>query len=76
MISSVPIVHLRHLGRLRYLPSLKVQEQSVQLVKEARRKEITEGSGKNLLLVVEHEPVYTTGMRTKVYETAEETRLK
>jgi len=55
------------LGRMGYQQALTVQQRLVEKVKVGRD---------GVLVIVEHNPVYTTGMRTKVYSLEEETRLK
>jgi len=55
------------LGRMGYQQALAVQHRLVEKVKAGRE---------GVLVLVEHDPVYTTGMRTKVYSLEEETRLK
>lgn len=56
------------LGRTCYRQALRVQEMLVDRIKQ--------GVGENTLVLVEHPPVYTTGVRTKVYSETEETRLR
>ena len=66
------IVSVLHLGRQNYRRALSVQTHLVGTVQsniEAGRQ-----SG-NTLVVVEHCPVYTTGIRTREYSQAEEERL-
>ena len=72
MLVKQPVVRLWNLGRMRYSPALKVQERLVQRLKSKDDNVAKE----NVLLVVEHEPVYTTGIRTKDYSAEEENRLK
>jgi len=60
-------VSILNLGRLCYRKSLKVQERLVQSVKSG---------GPSTLILVEHPPVYTTGIRSKVYSAGEESRLR
>ena len=53
------VVQLVRLGRVKYLPSLKIQQQFVNQLKNDR-------SGPNgYLLVVEHDHVYTVGLRDR-----------
>jgi len=55
------------LGRMGYQKALTVQQRLVEKVK---------GGREGVLVMVEHDPVYTTGMRSKVYSPEEEVRLK
>ena len=68
------VVKLVNLGRMRYMPALRLQERMVNAVKEARNSPSSEAP--DTLLVVEHDPVYTTGIRTRDYGPAEERRLR
>jgi len=76
MISSMPIVNLVRLGRTKYLPALKLQHYLVDRIKVSRRKDANEtetmttsksinDNVTNYLLILEHEPVYTTGIRNR-----------
>jgi len=66
-------VNILRLGVLPYRGGYKLQE---HLVAEVKRR-IAAGDNKlNLLLLLEHKPVYTTGIRSKEYSLEEETRLK
>lgn len=66
-------VSVLRLGQMSYLPALAIQNKLVTRIQT----NIAEGreSG-NSLVVVEHPPVYTTGMRTREYSEEEETRLR
>jgi len=66
---SRPQVKLVKLGLKSYLPTWKIQQKLVDIVKNDRKSE-------NFLVLVEHSPVYTTGIRTKGYDSNIETRLK
>ena len=59
---------LVNLGRMSYSAALKIQNSSVAEIK-ARR-------SPSKLLIVEHEPVYTTGVRSDHYGAKEERRLR
>ena len=61
------------LGRMCYRQALGVQERLVRRVQEAEAR--GEG-GQDTLVLVEHAPVYTTGLRSKVYSSQEEERLR
>ena len=58
---SKPQVKLVKLGLKSYLPTWKIQQTLVEKVKLDRKSE-------NFLVLVEHNPVYTTGIRTNVYD--------
>lgn len=64
---SVDVIKL---GRMSYCKALKVQERLV-----ARTKACQSTSTCGSLVLVEHPPVYTTGLRSKVYSRADEERL-
>jgi len=66
---SKPQVKLVKLGLKSYLPTWKIQQTLVEKVKLDRKRE-------NYLVLVEHNPVYTTGIRTNVYDINEEKKLK
>ena len=70
---SKQLVSVLRLGRMRYLPALGVQNKLVARIQA----NIAEGreSG-NTVVLVEHPPVYTTGMRTREYSEDEEKRLR
>ena len=63
-----PLVKLLRLGLRAYEPTWKFQKQLVEKVKSERKD--------NFLIFVEHSPVYTTGIRSNVYDVNEELRLK
>jgi len=66
-------ISVLRLGRLDYTKALAVQEKLVRRIKES----VNEGKcGENTLILVEHPPVYTTGMRTQGYSEEEELRLR
>ena len=58
---SKPQVKLVNLGLKSYLPTWKIQQKLVEKVKNDRKSE-------NFLILVEHNPVFTTGIRTNVYD--------
>jgi len=66
-------VKILRLGLLPYQASYRLQE---HLVGEVKRGVKAGDSNLNLLLLLEHYPVYTTGIRSKEYTIDEETRLK
>merc|ERR1711992_348039 len=63
-----PKVNLIKLGLKSYMPSWKIQQHLLETVKKGRKD--------NFLILCEHNPVYTTGIRTNVYDSLEEDRLK
>lgn len=67
------LVSVLRLGRMSYLPALSVQTKLVTRIQA----NIAQGreSG-NTVVLVEHPPVYTTGMRTREYSEDEERRLR
>lgn len=76
IMSPKPLVSLIRLGRTKYLPALKLQHYLVEKVKASRQKVTTSelnthnndnifGNSLNYLLILEHEPVYTTGIRNR-----------
>nr|XP_040569859.1 putative lipoyltransferase 2, mitochondrial [Lepeophtheirus salmonis] len=62
-----PRVLFHHLGRMKYAEALKVQHRTVDQLKN---NEIT-----NHLLTLEHDPVYTIGIRSKDYDAQMEKAL-
>lgn len=71
------IVYAWNVGRIGYKPALKLQN----LLTDRYKQEL-ESSSKNsltindIILLVEHDPVYTVGIRDQGYDAEEETRLK
>ena len=55
-------IRVLSLGRLEYLQTLRIQHHLADRLKAARGNQQAD----NVLILVEHPPVYTTGMRTKV----------
>ena len=62
------LVSVLRLGTLGYGAALAVQNKLVTRIQA--------GEGGSSLMVVQHPPVYTTGMRTKGYSEEEERRLR
>jgi len=62
------VVRVMRLKSVGYRPALQLQNHLVRLMKQ-------DVSGENFLLLLEHTPVYTTGIRTKDYSVEEEQRL-
>ena len=67
------LVSVLKLGRMSYLPALAVQSKLVARIQSNIA--VGRESG-NTLVLVEHTPVYTTGMRTREYSDDEERRLR
>ena len=61
-------VRMVKLGRMSYSAALKVQESTVAQIKAKR--------SPSTLFIVEHQAVYTTGVRTNQYNAVEERRLR
>ncbi|KAL5004024.1 hypothetical protein ScPMuIL_017480 [Solemya velum] len=75
MSNSKAIVNVLNLGRMGFMSAYSIQTRFArQLLDELAGKPGVKG--KNVLLLVEHNPVYTTGIRTANYDTKEEERLK
>jgi len=66
------VVSVLQLGRQNYRSALSVQNHLVSRVQSNARSGLDSG---NTLILVEHTPVYTTGIRTRSYTQAEEERL-
>jgi len=58
-------VQLVQLGRLAYSPALGVQHKFVQKLHEFRQSTQEADTPQGFLLAVEHEPVYTVGLRDR-----------
>ncbi len=69
---------LINLGRLSYTKALHVQKHYEQLHLKALRdpEGAIQNPASNALLIVEHDPVYTIGIRTKDYTIKDEEKLK
>lgn len=73
-MTLIPPLRVVNLGVMRYARALEVQELFVKKHKESSNP--SEKAMKNVLLLVEHPPVYTIGIRTENYPLSEEQRLK
>ncbi|OQR78366.1 putative lipoyltransferase 2 [Tropilaelaps mercedesae] len=71
--SMRPTVRLLVLGRMSYLDALNVQRELATKIKSQQKKGVDPD---NTLVLVEHSPVYTIGIRTNAYLPSEEERLK
>ena len=57
------LIKILRLGEIDYSKALKLQEHLVKL----NKKNIETGApSENILILLQHKPVYTTGIRTKV----------
>jgi len=64
MTSSLRTVHFVRLGRIAYTPALNYQQMCAKaMMSEKRHSNGADG----LLLLLEHEPVYTVGLRSQRY---------
>lgn len=59
------LVHLVQLGRLAYRPALQAQHKFAQKLAEFRLKTPDNNRPRGFLLAVEHDPVYTIGLRDR-----------
>jgi len=67
------LIKILRLGEIEYSKALKLQEHLVKL----NKKNIETGApSENILILLQHKPVYTTGIRTKEYSQDEENRLR
>uniref|UniRef100_V5HSE1 Octanoyl-[acyl-carrier-protein]:protein N-octanoyltransferase LIPT2, mitochondrial n=1 Tax=Ixodes ricinus TaxID=34613 RepID=V5HSE1_IXORI len=74
-MSLKPVVRVRQLGRLAFAEAYGIQTRTA----EALRREILAKPAvlrRNTLLLVEHEPVFTVGIRSKGYTSEDESRLR
>jgi len=58
------LIKLVNLGSMPYLKALDIQERKLNSIVEARK---SSKDYENTLFIVEHDPVYTVGIRTKEY---------
>ncbi|XP_055635983.1 putative lipoyltransferase 2, mitochondrial [Toxorhynchites rutilus septentrionalis] len=65
------VVHVLRAGRLGYQSSLNLQQIASNSVLNR-----SDGPVRNILILTEHDPVYTVGIRTKAYGAEEEQRLR
>uniref|UniRef100_A0A914XCM0 Octanoyl-[acyl-carrier-protein]:protein N-octanoyltransferase LIPT2, mitochondrial n=1 Tax=Plectus sambesii TaxID=2011161 RepID=A0A914XCM0_9BILA len=76
MSSVRPVVFAQWLGRLPYGEALSVQQSRVNQLVAAKKSPSPSTPKVNHLLILEHPPVYTVGLRSHVYSESEETRLR
>lgn len=74
------LVHVLRAGRLPYQRALKLQQtvakQLLQQAKHAPDTNVQVPPYRNVLILTEHDPVYTIGIRTSGYDEVEELRLR
>lgn len=63
------LIKVWQIGRINYGKSLKLQKYLVNFHHQHK-------DAANTLLFLEHPPVYTTGIRTKIYSEQEEAKLR
>ena len=66
---SIPAIDVVRLGRIGYCSALKLQQ-------SYRKRLLDDADAHNALLLLEHDPVYTIGLRSKEYSAELESRLK
>lgn len=70
-----PLVRLVHLGRVPYTHAYAVQQNLLKKVKASSDSE-NNVLNENYVVIAEHDPVYTTGIRSKEYGSDTEQRLR
>ncbi|XP_049288388.1 putative lipoyltransferase 2, mitochondrial [Anopheles funestus] len=74
------LVHILRAGRLPYKRALKLQQtianQLLQQANHAQDTNVQMPPYRNVLILTEHDPVYTIGIRTRGYDELEEQRLR
>ncbi|XP_034234883.1 putative lipoyltransferase 2, mitochondrial isoform X1 [Thrips palmi] len=70
------VVHVWNVGRMTYTPALRLQKHLTERYKSAIDSSSNTKSINDILLLVEHDPVYTVGIRNREYDKKEEMRLK
>ena len=75
MSSTRTKLHLINLGRMSYGEALGIQKYFARIHLDALSEDNIRVA-KNILLIVEHNPVYTIGLRTKDYTVKDQCRLK
>ncbi|XP_067889113.1 octanoyl-[acyl-carrier-protein]:protein N-octanoyltransferase LIPT2, mitochondrial [Heterodontus francisci] len=76
MTSLKPVVEVVNLGRISYGDALRAQRRFIQRHLDALSQPPTAEPPVNALVLCEHTPVYTIGIRTARYPIEEEERLK
>lgn len=75
-MSASPILRVLNLGRKSYNDALKIQTKYHERIFNNLKVQQSSSKETNYLLLVEHDPVYTTGIRTGHYPESEEQRLR
>lgn len=70
------VVHVWNIGRIAYTPALRLQKHLTELYKSSIDNSCNAKPINDILLIVEHDPVYTVGIRNREYDEKEEMRLK
>lgn len=70
------LVHVWNIGRMAYTPALRLQKHLTERYKSALDFPSETQAVNDILLLVEHDPVYTVGIRNREYDEKEEMRLK
>lgn len=73
-MSSQKLVNVVHLGRMGFMKANCIQNRFARQHLDSM-KGVPGVKGENVLLLVEHEPVYTTGIRSEEYSKEDEKRL-
>ncbi|XP_072118576.1 octanoyl-[acyl-carrier-protein]:protein N-octanoyltransferase LIPT2, mitochondrial [Mobula birostris] len=76
MTFSKPVIEVVNLGRISYGNALQAQQKFIRRHVDALTRLPTNEPPLNALLLCEHPPVYTIGIRTAPYPIGEEERLK
>ncbi|XP_072900491.1 octanoyl-[acyl-carrier-protein]:protein N-octanoyltransferase LIPT2, mitochondrial isoform X1 [Hemitrygon akajei] len=76
MTFSKPMIEVVNLGRISYGNALQAQQKFIRRHVDALTRLPTDEAPLNALLLCEHPPVYTIGIRTAPYPIREEERLK
>ncbi|XP_033121157.1 putative lipoyltransferase 2, mitochondrial [Anneissia japonica] len=76
MTASHPLVRVCNLGRVSYTTALSIQKSIQTNIKNSLDNKKSYKACSNTLILCEHNPVYTIGIRTKDYPKQEEERLK
>ncbi|XP_065290083.1 octanoyl-[acyl-carrier-protein]:protein N-octanoyltransferase LIPT2, mitochondrial [Dermacentor albipictus] len=75
-MGSLPLVKFKNLGRMAFTQAYQIQCEVARTLLEEVASNRHGTATRNTVLVVEHDPVYTVGIRSKQYSTEVEERLK
>ncbi|XP_050045962.1 octanoyl-[acyl-carrier-protein]:protein N-octanoyltransferase LIPT2, mitochondrial [Dermacentor andersoni] len=75
-MGSLPLVKFKNLGRMAFAQAYQIQSEVARTLLEEVASNRHGTATRNTVLVVEHDPVYTVGIRSKQYSTEVEERLK